>query len=95
METSHTPFERGLAVLQAFSGTSSSMSATELSAKTGIPYSAVYRCLHTLIKLGFVSRQEKGCFSLTEKVLALSKAYRKPLYVIRANIVENKSWTLF
>lgn len=80
METSLTPFERGLAVLQAFSETSPSMSATELSAKTGIPYSAVYRCLHTLIKLGFVRRQEKGCFTLTEKVLALSQAYRKPLY---------------
>ncbi len=80
METFHTPFERGLAVLQAFSEASPSMSATELSAKTGIPYSAVYRCLHTLIKLGFVSRQEKGCFTLTEKVLTLSKAYCKPLY---------------
>lgn len=80
MNSFHTPFERGLAVLQAFSDTSPSMSATELSAKTGIPYSAVYRCLHTLIKLGFVCRQDKGCFTLTKKVLALSRAYRKPLY---------------
>ncbi|MDN0077351.1 helix-turn-helix domain-containing protein [Crenobacter sp. SG2303] len=77
METTHTPFERGLAVLQAFSPANPTMSATELSALTGISYSAVYRCLYTLTKMGFVNREEKGCFSLTPKILTLSKAYRK------------------
>lgn len=78
MEPSHTPFERGLAILQAFSENSPSMSATELSSKTGIPYSAVYRCLYTLTKLGFVERQGKGSFTLSPKILMLSQAYRKP-----------------
>lgn len=80
METSHTPFERGLAILQAFSENTPSMSATELSAKTGIPYSAVYRCLYTLAKLGFIDRLGKGNFTLSPKVLMLSQAYRKPCF---------------
>lgn len=79
MNASHTPFERGLAVLQAFSADKPTLSATEVSAQTGIPYSAVYRCLYTLSKMGFVQRKGKGCFSVTPKVLALSQAYRKTL----------------
>ena len=79
MNALHTPFERGLAVLQAFSVDNPILSATEVSAQTGIPYSAVYRCLYTLSKMGFVQRQAKGCFSVTPKVQALSQAYRKIL----------------
>ncbi|SMF42661.1 helix-turn-helix domain-containing protein [Pseudogulbenkiania subflava] len=80
MNASHTPFERGLAVLQAFSADNPTLSATEVSTQTGIPYSAVYRCLYTLSKMGFVQRQAKGYFSVTAKVLALSQAYRKDLH---------------
>nr|WP_294863929.1 helix-turn-helix domain-containing protein [uncultured Pseudogulbenkiania sp.] len=79
MNTSHTPFERGLAVLQAFSVDNPTLSITEVSAQTGIPYAAVYRCLYTLNKMGFVQREAKGYFSVTAKVLALSQAYRKAL----------------
>ncbi|MBI3143920.1 MAG: helix-turn-helix domain-containing protein [Pseudogulbenkiania sp.] len=79
MDGFHTPLERGLAVIQAFSESKPSMSVIELSEKTGIPYSAVYRCLYTLIKLGFVTRQGRGCFAMAPNILLLSKAYCKPL----------------
>lgn len=71
MEDVYTPFERGLAVIQAFSPRQPSMSVSGLSQKTGIPRAAVSRCLHTLRTLGLVSQDDRKNFSLTPKILSL------------------------
>lgn len=71
MEDVYTPFERGLAVIQAFSSQHPSMSISGLSQKTGIPRAAVSRCLHTLRTLGLVSQDDRKNFSLTPKILSL------------------------
>jgi IclR family pca regulon transcriptional regulator len=66
---------RGLAVIRAFSGRpSGGASIAELSLATGIPRSAVRRCLHTLARLGYAAA-EGSRHSLRPKVLSLGAAY--------------------
>src|SRR5512140_1542735 len=66
---------RGLAVIRAFSGrTAGASTIAELSLRTGIPRSAVRRCLHTLAKLGYVAAEGRR-YSLRPKVLSLGAAY--------------------
>jgi IclR family transcriptional regulator, pca regulon regulatory protein len=66
---------RGLAVIRAFSGrTAGASTIAELSLRTGIPRSAVRRCLHTLGKLGYVAAEGRR-YSLRPKVLSLGAAY--------------------
>jgi IclR family pca regulon transcriptional regulator len=75
---------RGLAVLRAFGGSGGhggfggGRTVAELSRETGIPRSAVRRCLHTLERLGYVAGpgpQAGRQFSLRPKVLSLGAAY--------------------
>lgn len=66
-----TPFERGLAVIQAFDQGGSSMSVSEINEKTGIPRASVTRCLYTLQEMGFVSQSRDKRFCLTPKILML------------------------
>lgn len=66
---------RGLAVIRAFGGRpAGGSSIAELSLRTGIPRSAVRRCLHTLSKLGYVATEGRR-YSLRPRVLSLGAAY--------------------
>jgi IclR family pca regulon transcriptional regulator len=66
---------RGLAVIRAFAGApQDGPTIAELSLRTGIPRSAVRRCLHTLAKLGYVAAEGRR-YSLRPKVLSLGAAY--------------------
>jgi IclR family transcriptional regulator, pca regulon regulatory protein len=66
---------RGLAVIRAFGGRpAGGASIAELSLRTGIPRSAVRRCLHTLSRLGYVAAEGRR-YSLRPRVLSLGAAY--------------------
>jgi IclR family transcriptional regulator, pca regulon regulatory protein len=66
---------RGLAVIRAFAGPhQGGATIAELSLRTGIPRSAVRRCLHTLAQLGYVAAEGRR-YSLRPKVLSLGAAY--------------------
>ncbi len=66
---------RGLAVIRAFAGPPhGGASIAELSLRTGIPRSAVRRCLLTLARLGYASAEGRR-WSLRPKVLSLGAAY--------------------
>ena len=68
---------RGLAVMRAFgvqAGEGGGRTISQLSRETGIPRSAVRRCLHTLERLGYVAAEGRA-FSLRPKVLSLGAAY--------------------
>ena len=65
---------RGLAVIRAFGGRpAGGASIAELSLRTGIPRSAVRRCLHTLARLGYVAAEGRR-YSLRPRVLSLGAA---------------------
>jgi IclR family transcriptional regulator, pca regulon regulatory protein len=69
-----TSLARGIAVICAFSRERRNQTIAQISHKTGIPRSAVRRCLHTLAKLGYVYSDART-FSLRPKILALGHAY--------------------
>ncbi|HLX22281.1 MAG TPA: IclR family transcriptional regulator C-terminal domain-containing protein [Usitatibacter sp.] len=67
---------RGLTVLRAFSQQRPHQSISQLSVRTEIPRAAVRRCLHTLVRLGYVGHDvERRTFTLRPKVLSLGYAY--------------------
>jgi IclR family transcriptional regulator, pca regulon regulatory protein len=67
---------RGLTVLRAFSAQRPHQSISQLSVRTEIPRAAVRRCLHTLMRLGYVGHDpERRTFTLRPKVLSLGYAY--------------------
>src|SRR5690554_480225 len=65
---------RGLEVLQAFSRDGPKMSLTEIAKATGLNTAVVWRCLHTLVRLGYVRKLEKK-FMLGPAILSLGKHY--------------------
>lgn len=71
MHDTDTPFERGLAVIQAFDPHGLPLSVSEIGQKTGIPRASVARCLYTLQQLGFVRQSADKRFGLTPKILTL------------------------
>lgn len=71
MHDTDTPFERGLAVIQAFDPCGTPLSVSEIGQKTGIPRASVARCLYTLQQLGFVRPSADKRFALTPKILTL------------------------
>ena len=66
---------RGLVVLRAFSRKWKHLSMAQISHVTGIPRASVGRCLHTLLKLGYVGVDEEQRYFLLPKVMQLSDAY--------------------
>lgn len=70
-----TSLVRGLAVIQAFSGESPSLSISQISQKTDIPRAAVRRCLYTLRALGFADSPDGRLYELCPRILALGYAY--------------------
>ena len=69
-----TSLARGLAVIRAFSQQRKKLSIAQVSHRTGIPRAAVRRCLYTLIRLGYVTSEERD-FWLSPKILTLGHAY--------------------
>lgn len=70
-----TSLVRGLAVIQAFSRQTSSLTISQISQMTGIPRAAVRRCLYTLRALGFADTDDGRRYVLRPRILALGHAY--------------------
>ncbi len=65
---------RGLAVIDAFHERKRQLTIAQISHRTAIPRAAVRRCLHTLVKLGYVCCDGRT-YTLLPKVLTLGHAY--------------------
>jgi len=65
---------RGLEVLRAFDDAHSTMTLSDVAAKTGLTRAGARRFLLTLVELGYVAKQDR-LFRLTPKVLGLGYAY--------------------
>lgn len=65
---------RGLAVITAFDAEHTSMTLSEVAARTGLSRASSRRLLHTLRELGYV-RLDGASFALTPQVLRLGTAY--------------------
>ncbi len=70
-----TSLARGLAVIDAFQERKRQLTIAQISHRTGIPRAAVRRCLHTLLRLGYVGSDDGRTFALQPKVLTLGHAY--------------------
>jgi len=68
--------EKALAILEAFGGERRALSLAELAASVGMTLSSAQRCVHTLVRLGFL-RRDAGMkrWVLTPRPLALAHAY--------------------
>jgi DNA-binding IclR family transcriptional regulator len=66
--------ERALDVLESFDANQPGMSLKELTAKTHLPESTLFRILLTLQKRGYLQQQEDGTYQLARKVL-LGRVY--------------------
>ncbi len=67
---------KGLSILQAFSSQRPALTLTDLAAATGLPLAAAQRYAHTLLALGYLSRDERKEFSLGPQALSLARAGR-------------------
>lgn len=70
--------ERGLAVIQAFSGDHPDMTLAEVARQTGLTRATARRLLFTLCELGY-ARSDGKRFSLTPRVLDIGYAYLSSL----------------
>lgn len=87
-----TSLARGLAVIHAFEERKRHLTIAQISHRTEIPRASVRRCLHTLMKLGYVTTEGRT-FSLLPKVLTLGHAYLSsaPLAVTAQPILDRLS----
>lgn len=69
-----TSLARGLAVLRCFAEQELPMTIAQASGMTGLSRPAVRRCLHTLVRLGYATRDGPN-YALRPKVMALGYAY--------------------
>lgn len=67
-------FARGLVIFQVLSMSKRAHTISDISKITGFPRASVRRGLYTLLKLGFIS-QEDRYYELTSKVLTLAHSY--------------------
>ena len=68
--------EKALAILEAFGGERRALSLAELAASVGVTTSSAQRCVHTLVRLGFLRRDPQAKrWVLTARALALAHAY--------------------
>ena len=65
---------RGIAVLQAFSDTTTGVKMSNISISTGLSRAVVRRCLYTLEQLGYVRHGADGYY-LEPKILSLSQTF--------------------
>lgn len=73
-------FERGVAVIKAFSARRPVLTVTQVAQHTGLARAVARRYLLTLERLGYVAQEESG-FALTPRVLELGFAYLSTLSV--------------
>ena len=78
-----TSLVRGLAVIQAFSRDTPSLTISQISQTTAIPRAAVRRCLYTLKALGFADTQDGRRWVLRPRILALGHAYLSSIPLTR------------
>lgn len=69
-----TSLARGLAVLRCFVQQERPMTIAQASRMTGLSRPAVRRCLHTLVRLGYATR-DGASYALRPKVMSLGYAY--------------------
>jgi IclR family pca regulon transcriptional regulator len=68
--------EKALAILEAFGGERRALSLAQLAVDVGITTSSAQRCVHTLVRLGFLCRDPYAKrWVLTPRALALAHAY--------------------
>jgi IclR family transcriptional regulator, pca regulon regulatory protein len=68
--------EKALAILEAFGGERRALSLAELAASVGVTTSSAQRCVHTLVRLGFLRRDPQAKrWVLTPRALAFAHAY--------------------
>lgn len=65
---------RGLSVLRSFTKEQPEMTLSEVAKATGLNPAVARRCLHTLVELGYVGRQDKR-FLLTPEVMGFASAF--------------------
>jgi DNA-binding IclR family transcriptional regulator len=67
---------KALAVLECFGGEQRTLSLTDLAAGVGMTTSSVQRCIHTLVRLGYLRRDARlRRWVLTPRALTLAAAY--------------------
>jgi IclR family transcriptional regulator, pca regulon regulatory protein len=68
--------EKALAILESFGGERRTLSLAELAAAVGMTTSSAQRCVHTLVRLGYLRRDAMlRRWVLTPRALGLSAAY--------------------
>jgi DNA-binding IclR family transcriptional regulator len=68
--------EKALGILEAFGGERRALSLAELAVSVGMTTSSAQRCVHTLVRLGFLRRDPHAKrWVLTPRTLALAHAY--------------------
>src|ERR1700682_3480713 len=68
--------QKALALLETFGGERRALSLAELAAGVGMTTSSAQRCTHTLLRLGFLSRDLRARrWALTPRPLSLAHAY--------------------
>ncbi len=73
-----TTLERGLTVLRSFTRERPEMTLSEVAAVTNLSPAVARRCLHTLVRLGYVGKQGKQ-FLLTPNVLDFALAFQESM----------------
>lgn len=69
-----TSLARGLAVIRAFDAAHTKLTVAQASERSGLPRSAVRRCLYTLECLGYLA-SEGSFFQLRPRIVALGHVY--------------------
>src|SRR5215472_14329583 len=68
--------QKALAMLETFGGERRTLSLAELGAAAGMSISSAQRCIHTLVRLGYLRRDARlRRWVLTPRALALTEAY--------------------
>jgi len=71
--------DRALVILKSFSDASPKQTLTELTTRAGLPKSTVLRLTKSLVRQGFLSRDESGIFRLGSAVWQLGHVYDRAL----------------
>ncbi len=67
-------FEKGMLVLNAFDGSDTDLSISDVARRVGLDRAVARRLVHTLVHLGYV-RQRRGQYRLTPKILLLASGF--------------------
>jgi IclR family pca regulon transcriptional regulator len=71
---------KGLEVIRAFGADSTSLTLSEVAARTNLPAATARRCLRTLMEAGYVTQKGRQ-FLLRPKVLELGAAYLESMHI--------------